>query len=376
MKKLLLALIVACLLVSCSNKNSFQISGTITNFGSPMSATMLYLKTRTVDNIFVNMDSTFIKNDGTFILKGESSETDLFFLTDRDNGFFLPVFVEPGNKITVTGDAKEFYNIKIEGSATQNLYNNYQSLLTNIEEQKAVIYHNYDVFRQDASISDEQLQKIKIELSGKLQQLEELSVATAVDFIRDNANSIVAAYLVYMDALSVNNSSEIENHLQLLNPSMSNKFITLTNNHLEKLKQREVGKVIPNIELPNTEGTFISLESLRGKYVLVDFWATWCGPCIEEIPNLKKAYREYQEKGFEIFSISLDSNREAWVNGIAKYEMNWIHVSDLQVFNSPVVKQLVITYIPNTFLIDPAGVIIATDLREGELEKILSEVLP
>jgi len=376
MKKLLLILSAACLLVSCSNKKTFQISGTLTDFGSSVSATMLYLKTRTVEDKLVNLDSTFLKNDGSFILKGESAETDLFFLADKDNVFFLRIFVEPGNKIIVTGSATDMYNIKIEGSKAQELYDEYLFQLSDIEEQQETIYHNYNVFRQDPAISEEQLEVVREDLSAQLQKLEELSETTTLDFIRTNANSVVATYLVYKNALSVNNSAVIESQLQLLEPSLKNKFITLINNHLDKLKQREVGKTLPNIELPDPEGKLIPLESLRGKYVLVDFWATWCNPCVNTIPNLKNIYREYHKKGFEIYSISLDQNRDAWLNGITQYELEWVNVSDLRVFNSPVVKQLVVTYIPNTFLIDPAGVIIAVDISAEELEKTLSEVLP
>jgi len=376
MKKLLSILSAACLLVSCSNKQTFQISGTLTNFGSPISATMLYLKTRTVEDLLISIDSTFLKNDGSFILKGESLETDLFFLADKDNIFFLRIFVEPGNKITVNGSANDINNIKIEGSETHTLYDKYLLQLADIQEQEETIYHNYNVFKQDPSISEGQLEVIREDLSVQLQKLEDLGETTTLDFIRTNANSVVAAYLVYKNALSVNNSTVIESQLQLLVPSMKNKFLTLTNNHLEKLKQREVGKTLPNIELPDPDGNLISLESLRGKYVLVDFWATWCNPCVNAIPNLKNIYREYHKKGFEIYGISLDQNREAWIKGITNYELNWVNVSDLKIFNSPVVKQLVVTYIPNTFLLDPKGVIIAIDLSKTELEKLLSEVLP
>ena len=376
MKKLLLIFVSACFLISCSQKKSFQISGTITNFGSPVSATMLYLKIRTVNDNLISIDSTFIKNDGTFTLKGESAETDLYFLADKDNVFFLRIFVEPGRKITVNGNATDFYNIRIDGSMTQTLYDEYLTSLAEIEVQKETIYHNYSVYKQDPSLSENEIKKIREDFSTKLQQLDELSETTAINFIKENANSIVATYLVYKNALSCNNSTDIESQLQLLDKSMNNKFIALTKKHLEKLKQREIGNVLHNIELPNPEGKIISLKSLRGNYVLVDFWATWCTPCVEAIPNLKKVYREYHKKGFEIYSISLDQRREEWIKGITQYELEWINVSDLLVFNSPVVKQLVVTYIPNTFLIDPEGKILAVDLRESELEKKLSEVMP
>ena len=376
MKKLLFILTVACLLIGCSNKKTFQISGTLTNFGSSTSATMLYLKTRTVDGNLVNIDSTFLKNDGTFILKGESTESDLYFLADIDNVFFLRVFVDPGNKIKLTGSATEIHNINIEGSETQSLYNKYLSSLAEIDEKAETLAHNFEVYRQNESISVDELEKIRIDIIAQRQQLAELKITTTLNFIKANTNSIVAAYLVYINALTVNNSIEIEEQLQLLELSENNKFIKLTKKHLEKLKQIEIGKVFPNIKLPDPAGTLISLESLRGKYVLVDFWATWCRPCLNAIPSLKNFYNQYHDKGFEIYSISLDHSKEAWVSGIENYQLNWIHVSDLQVFNSPIVQELVVTYIPHTFLLDPTGKIIAVDINDKELEQILSEMLP
>jgi len=376
MKKLIIYVVAAFILISCSREKGFQISGYLTDFGSPISSTMLYLKTRNADEILVNIDSTFVKNDGSFILKGKSSDDDLFFLADKDNVFFLRVFVGKGNKIKVNGSATDFRNIKVEGSKLQALYDEYLSLFVEIEEQKETIYHNYSVYQQDASISEEQLEKIGEDLSLKLQQLEELGSKITIDFISANANSTVAAYLVYKNALSLSNTTEIEQQVRLLDPSMNNKFITSIKKHLDKLKQIELGKVFPNIELPDSDGNIISLESLRGKYVLVDFWATWCGPCVDLIPHLKKCYHDYHDKGFEIYSVSLDQNREAWINCIATNKLDWVNVSDLQAFNSPVVKQFVVNYIPHTFLLDRTGMIIAIDINGEDLEKLLLELLP
>ena len=375
MKKILFVIAAVFLLTGCSDEKSFQISGSLSNFGNPLSATMIYLKTRTVDDLLINIDSTFLKNDGAFTLKGKSTETDLFFLADKDNVFFLRIFVEKGNKITISGNAKEFNNIKIEGSDTHALYDKYLLTLAEIEEKQEIIYHNYNTFKQDETITEIELAKIRENLTYQLQQLEEISSKTTLDFIRTHANSVVSSYLVYKNALSINSSAEIEYQLQLLEPSMNNKFLTLTRKHLERLKLIEPGKVFPNIELPDIEGNIISLESLRGKYILIDFWATWCGPCVNEISNLKKIYNKYHDKGFEIYGISLDHNRESWINGTTNYGLNWSNVSDLQAFNSPVVKQFVVTYIPHTFLLDPDGVILAVDIYGEKLEKKLSNVM-
>ena len=375
MKKLTLIFAVTCLLFSCSNEKSFQISGNITDFGNPNEATMLYLKTRTITDEVINIDSTYLAADGTFILKGKSSETDLYFLADKDNVFYLRIFVDPGNKITVTGNATDVPNINIEGSKTHALYNDYLSLLKPIEEKQEQLSQEYYSYADNPSMSEEELQKIVDELSATYDQLNSDKDSITSNFIQNNANSIVAAYLVYRNTSTLCNSTEIEQYLQWLAPEMNNKFVTFVKERIERVKQTETGATLPNFELPDPEGKIISLESLRGKYVLVDFWASWCGPCVREIPNLKKAYSKYHDKGFEIISISLDNDNDAWVNGIEKHELNWLNVSDLKAFNSPVAKQFAVSYVPHTFLLDPNGVIIAVDLREEALENKLAEVI-
>jgi len=374
MKKNILILIATCLLLSCSNKNQFQVSGTLTDFGNPDEYTMLYLKTRNINEQLINIDSTYLKKDGTFVLKGKSSGTDLYFLADKDNVFIMRFFVDPGNKIKVSGSAVAISDIKIEGSTTHDLYNEYLSLIIPLQEEQQQIYQTYQIYAQNPNIPEERLQYILEELVASYEQLEIDIENLTLGFIIAHPNSIVSAYLVYRNSNSLNIAAEIEVQLILLDPEMDNKFVSLTNNIINKIKQTEVGAVLPNIELPDAEGKIISLESLRGKYVLVDFWATWCGPCVREIPNLKEAYQNYNEKGFEIFSISIDVNHAAWLDFLKKHELSWSNVTDLE--GSPTANQMAIKYIPHTFLLDPNGVIIAVNLREEALENKLAELMP
>jgi thiol-disulfide isomerase/thioredoxin len=375
MKRICLIIVVACLLFSCANEKTFKISGTITDFGNPEEPTMLYLKTRTISEELVCLDSTYLSKEGKFVLQGKSSETDLYFLADMDNVFFIRVFVEPGNRITVSGSAINFTSVKIKGSKTQALYESYLALLVPVQEKQEQIRQDYYTYSQDMSISEEGFQKIEEELIAAFEQLEGDVKSITFDFINANSNNIVGAYLVYRNTSTSSNSGEVEAQLQWLNPAMSNKFVTQLKERIEKMKLIEIGALLPNIELPDTKDHFISLESLRGKYVLVDFWASWCGPCLKEVPNLKKAYSAYHAKGFEIYSISLDNNKIAWLDGIEKHELNWLHVSDLLAFDSPVAKLLAVNYIPRTFLLDANGVIIAVNVREDALINKLSEVL-
>lgn len=136
-----------------------------------------------------------------------------------------------------------------------------------------------------------------------------------------------------------------------------------------------IGAEAPEIKLSNPEGKTVALSSLRGKYVLLDFWAAWCSPCRRENPNLVRAYKNFNKKGFEIYQVSLDKAKEDWVRAIKTDKLDWTHVSDLKYWGSPVAKLYYVQSIPANFLLDPKGKIIATNLRGAALEEKLNEIL-
>jgi thiol-disulfide isomerase/thioredoxin len=134
---------------------------------------------------------------------------------------------------------------------------------------------------------------------------------------------------------------------------------------------------VPDIALPTPQGNIVKLSSTIGSVVLLDFWAAWCTPCRMENPNLVKVYNKYHEKGFQIYQVSLDRTKEAWIRGINEDKLDkWIHVSDLKYWNSSVVGQYKIQYIPYNLLLDQNGRVIATNLRGNALERKLAEIFP
>ena len=145
-------------------------------------------------------------------------------------------------------------------------------------------------------------------------------------------------------------------------------------NNLQRLQGVNEGAMAPEINLATPAGPNLALSSLRGKYVLIDFWASWCGPCRRENPNVVKTYATYKDKGFEIFGVSLDQNREAWLKAIEVDKLLWKHVSDLQYWNSAGAQAYQVNSIPQTFLVNPEGRIIAKGLRGAALDNYLAKL--
>jgi len=319
----LLTLVVA---FSCNKNEKIpnHISGTVKGLKSGT----IYLE-KFYNKMFLTIDSAKIEN-GSFHFSSTIDIPELYGLSVDTNQYPLFLFLENHNPVEVEFDTTDYDKSKITGSAAS------------------------DLFKQYRSIDGE----IKID-----------------SFIRKNPKSIVSAYILYRDFSYRLTPQEIEANLALLDTSLNHlQYIKVLNELVTTLKKVEIGKKAIDFALPDTTGKEVKLSEYYGKYLLLDFWASWCPPCRKENPNLVKAYEKYKNKGFDIFSVSLDKKRDSWIKAINDDKLTWHHVSDLTYWNSAAAKTYGIRAIPSNVLIGPDGTIVAKNLRGDDLEKKLNEI--
>lgn len=316
----------------------------------------------------LHIDTIVPLNDGKFSFNLNVKEPTPFVFNVKEPNEIAFIFIEPGN-VTIKGESGAFNVCKVSGSKSQTEFEEYQKSIAPLIQRGALLKN-----RGDSATSQAAIDAVMTEAA----ELDSLQGNSIIDFVKKHPTSPVSSFLIFtqLDRSGADLKKSTEFYSLLKGDALKTFFGQQLTQNIQKLKQLSVGEEAPNFTLPNTQGTQISLASLKGKYVLIDFWASWCKPCREENPNVVNAYAQFKDKGFEILGVSLDEDADKWKEAIAKDNLTWPQVSDLKGWASPIAGLYSINSIPNNYLLDKDGKIIAIGLREEALINKLKELMP
>ena len=355
MKKVIIG-ILAFLSASQIQAQKLQIDGDLKNLPEGTTVSLL-------DGMANKIVDSAKMVDGKFKLSTQVANPSIYVLNFSTLQAKIPVFV--GNdQLSIAGDIKQPTAIEYKGSATQDLYMVYMKMLTpKVESLFAT-----------KSLQASAASNVKDSLSKQVEVKEADLVNSITDLLKANNKSPVSTLFLIQ---TTNFVPYIKDHIadlygMLDGLAKKGPFAELIEKSLITAGIGKVGTVLPEFKQNDANGKSFSLSSLRGKYVLVDFWASWCGPCRAENPNVVKAFNAYKAKGFTVLGVSLDQDKNKWLDAIKKDGLAWTHVSDLKYWNNEVAVKFGIQSIPANFLIDPNGVIIGKDLRGEDLERVLA----
>ncbi|QKJ33200.1 TlpA family protein disulfide reductase [Mucilaginibacter mali] len=277
------------------------------------------------------------------------------------------MFIEGGN-ITVECDfKKKMLNYKLENDKTDKAYIEYWKRFSPLVR---VARMTIDSSYLPGKTADE-----KKTYAAVYKRVCEVENDVARQFVKENTNNILGAFVCSSSLRSLP-VDELEAIYNRFDPLMKNtRFLKAVADKIKGTRAAVTGNQAPLFTQNGVDGKPLSLANYKGKYVLVDFWASWCGPCRAENPNLVAAYAQYKNKNFSILGVSLDEDKKAWMKAIKDDKLTWDHVSDLKGWQNEAVKMYAVGAVPQNFLIDPQGKIIAQNLRGEELKATLEKLV-
>ncbi|MEM8938884.1 MAG: TlpA disulfide reductase family protein [Bacteroidota bacterium] len=362
-----LIVIVACV-SSCKekgNQEGIKLLGNVENFPA---TGFVHLEKITGEGV-VKIDTLKANESGNFSSYVSIGEVAFYRLNFSDRQYVSLILTGDETEVTVNvhgNDPRGFS--EVSGSYDTEYKNQMDALMKKYQErisqyqQQQIAARNVQDYQAFKEVSNTMVQ-LGVQTEKELKQL-----------IWKATPSLAAVYGTQMIDLDKNYSFLDSVANEMLTEIPTNYHVQNLVNSLEIKRSLTIGSEAPDIALPNTEGEIVRLSSLRGNYVLIDFWAAWCRPCRAENPNVVRVYNKYADENFEIFGVSLDKTKNAWITAISQDGLPWLHVSDLKFWGSEAAQTYQVRAIPATYLIDPSGKIIAKNLRGASLEAKLKEI--
>ncbi|MCC7030640.1 MAG: AhpC/TSA family protein [Chitinophagaceae bacterium] len=362
MKKLSWLVVIALLWSACAKNDKTKVSGTIKNMGN---GEIYFIKSGD-DKI---MDTVKVTND-QFSYELKVTEPTVYMVNFGAEQ--LPAFVILENvPTTINYEMNVLNSLQVKGGPEQEVYNSF------INECRRD-FNSMDSISKVAE-SNAQNQVLLAELQKSFFTLDSVVKVKQIAFVNKNPKSIASAFLAvnYLSQNPEKTYEEVSNVYNTLDKSIQQTYYGKKLEEMAtQMRSTSEGQVAPDFTLNDVNDKPVALSSFRGKVVLLDFWASWCGPCRKENPNVVAAYNKFHSKGLEILGVSLDDNKSNWQQAIAKDGLTWTHVSDLEGWQSKAAQLYGVQSIPANFLLDKDGKIIAKDLRGEMLEQKLNTLFP